>query len=92
MVRHLLAALRPAGSVRHLPLVTGLKHCLGPFEAYAKSALPQTPFREGRGRLDGKNFYYARDDEVFTAAARDGFTWSVHRPHTVIGKGGSARR
>ena len=23
---------------------------------------------------------------AFAAAARDGFTWSVHRPHTVIGK------
>jgi nucleoside-diphosphate-sugar epimerase len=47
--------------------------------------LPQTPFREEQGRLDVENFYYAQEDEVFAAAARDGFTWSVHRPHTVIG-------
>ncbi|MET0404046.1 MAG: NAD-dependent epimerase/dehydratase family protein, partial [Cystobacter sp.] len=46
MVRHLLDALRPAGSVRHVALVTGLKHYLGPFEAYGKGTLPQTPFRE----------------------------------------------
>ena len=86
MVRNLLDALRPAGSVRHVALVTGLKHYLGPFEAYGKGALPQTPFREEQGRLDVENFYYAQEDEVFAAARRDGFTWSVHRPHTVIGK------
>ncbi len=86
MVRNLLDALRPAGSVRHVALVTGLKHYLGPFEAYGKGALPQTPFREEQARLDLANFYYAQEDEVFAAAARDGFSWSVHRPHTVIGK------
>jgi nucleoside-diphosphate-sugar epimerase len=86
MVRNLLDALRPAKSVRHVALVTGLKHYLGPFEAYGKGALPQTPFREEQGRLDVANFYYAQEDEVFAAAKSDGFNWSVHRPHTVIGK------
>jgi nucleoside-diphosphate-sugar epimerase len=86
MVRNLLDALRPAGTVRHVALVTGLKHYLGPFEVYGQGVLPQTPFREEQGRLDVENFYYAQEDEVFAAAARDGFGWSVHRPHTVIGK------
>jgi nucleoside-diphosphate-sugar epimerase len=86
MVRNLLNGLRPASSVRHVALVTGLKHYLGPFEAYGKGTLPQTPFREDQGRLDIENFYYAQEDEVFAAAQRDGFTWSIHRPHTVIGK------
>ncbi|WP_128255616.1 SDR family oxidoreductase [Falsirhodobacter deserti] len=86
MVRNVLDALRPAGSVQHVALVTGLKHYLGPFEAYGKGSLPQTPFREEQGRLDVANFYYAQEDEVFAAAERDGFGWSVHRPHTVIGK------
>jgi nucleoside-diphosphate-sugar epimerase len=86
MVRNLLDALRPAGSVTHVALVTGLKHYLGPFEAYGKGRLPETPFREEQPRLDIENFYYAQEDEVFAAAARDGFTWSIHRPHTVIGK------
>jgi len=85
MVRNLLEAVRPAGSVEHVALVTGLKHYLGPFEAYAQGDLPQTPFREDQPRLPLENFYYAQEDEVFSAAARDGFTWSVHRPHTVIG-------
>ncbi len=85
MVRNLLDALRPGCSVRHVALVTGLKHYLGPFESYGKGALPQTPFREEQGRLDTPNFYYAQEDELFEAAARDGFSWSVHRAHTVIG-------
>ena len=86
MVRTVLDAVRPAGSVTHVALVTGLKHYLGPFEAYGQGVLPQTPFREEQGRLDIENFYYAQEDEVFAAAARDGFRWSVHRPHTIIGK------
>ena len=85
MVRNLLDALPAAEAPRHVGLVTGLKHYLGPFEAYGRGTLPQTPFREEQGRLDVENFYYAQEDAVFAAAARDGFTWSVHRPHTVIG-------
>ena len=62
-----------------------MKHYLGPFESYGKGALPATPFREEQERLPIDNFYYAQEDELFSAAARDGFTWSVHRPHTIIG-------
>lgn len=80
MVRNLLSALSPGGSVEHVALVTGLKHYLGPFENYGKGKLPETPFREEQGRLEIANFYYAQEDEVFAAAERDGFTWSVHRP------------
>ena len=87
MVRNLLNVLSGKQSVQHVALVTGLKHYLGPFEAYAKEGfLPETPLREEHPRLDIENFYYAQEDEVYTAAARDGFTWSIHRPHTVIGK------
>ena len=85
MVRHLLDALRPAASLQHVALVTGLKHYLGPFEAYGKGTLPATPFREEQPRLPVDNFYYAQEDEVFAAATRDAFGWSVHRPHTIIG-------
>ena len=85
MVRNLLEALRPVSSVRHVALVTGLKHYLGPFEAYGKGSLPQAPFREEQPRLDVDNFYYAQEDEVYAAAEKDGFTWSVHRPHTITG-------
>lgn len=85
MVRNVLDAVRPAGSVQHVALVTGLKHYLGPFEAYGSGSLPATPFREEQPRLDVENFYYAQEDAVFAAAERDGFSWSVHRPHTIIG-------
>ena len=84
MVRDLLAALAHA-PVEHVALVTGLKHYLGSFEAYAQGEMPDTPFHEDEQRLDSPNFYYAQEDELFAAAARQGFTWSVHRSHTVIG-------
>jgi len=85
LVRNLLDAVRDAKSVERVALVTGLKHYLGPFEAYGKGALPPTPFREDQPRLDIENFYYAQEDEVYSAAEKDGFDWSVHRPHTIIG-------
>jgi nucleoside-diphosphate-sugar epimerase len=86
MVRNLLDALAQQESLRHVALVTGLKHYLGPFEAYASSGtLPDTPLRESQPRLPVENFYYAQEDEVYAAAARDRFTWTIHRPHTIIG-------
>lgn len=86
LVRNLLNVLSPKKSVQHVALVTGLKHYLGPFEAYAKSvSLPETPLREEQPRLEYPNFYYAQEDAVYEASERDHFTWSIHRPHTVIG-------
>ncbi|NAZ75215.1 NAD-dependent epimerase/dehydratase family protein [Kineococcus sp. T13] len=85
IVRDLLAALGAQGSLRHVALATGLKHYLGPFEAYGRGELPDTPFLEDAERLDTPNFYYAQEDELFAAAARHGFTWSVHRAHTILG-------
>ncbi|ROQ37032.1 nucleoside-diphosphate-sugar epimerase [Frondihabitans sp. PhB188] len=84
MVRDLLTALDHA-PLEHVALVTGLKHYLGPFEAYAAGEMPDTPFHEDEPRLDTPNFYYAQEDELFAAAEKQGFTWSVHRSHTVIG-------
>jgi nucleoside-diphosphate-sugar epimerase len=84
MLRNLLNATAAEKSVRHVALVTGLKHYLGPFEAYAK-AQPDTPFSEEQPRLPYENFYYVQEDILFEAAERDGFTWTVHRPHTLIG-------
>ena len=52
----------------------------------AQARFPLTPVREEHPRLDTANFYYAQEDELYAAAKRDGFTWSVHRPHTVIGQ------
>jgi hypothetical protein len=46
MVRNVLDAVSKAETIQHVALVTGLKHYLGPFEAYGKGNLPATPFRE----------------------------------------------
>lgn len=84
MVRDLLSVLQDK-DVAHVALMTGLKHYLGPFEAYAAGEMADTPFHEEEPRLPVRNFYYAQEDELFAAAAKQGFTWSVHRAHTVIG-------
>ena len=84
MLQNLLDATGAEKSVEHVALVTGLKHYLGPFEAYAK-AQPDTPFSEDQARLPYENFYYVQEDILWAAAERDGFAWSVHRPHTLIG-------
>jgi nucleoside-diphosphate-sugar epimerase len=84
MLRNVLDPVSRSGSVKHVALVTGLKHYLGPFEAYAK-APADTPFREDQNRLEYQNFYYDQEDVLFDAAERGGFSWSVHRAHTVIG-------
>lgn len=84
MLRNVLDAAGSGGTVEHVALVTGLKHYLGPFEAYGKDPA-KPPFRESQGRLPYPNFYYEQEDVLFAAAERYGFSWSVHRPHTVIG-------
>lgn len=84
MLTNLLDGLANAKSVQHVALVTGTKHYLGPFEAYGASK-PDTPFVEDKPRLPGENFYYTQEDILFAKAAASGFTWSVHRPHTIIG-------
>ena len=83
MVSNLLAALN-GKAIAHVALVTGLKHYMGPFEAYARSK-PVTPFREEQPRLPYENFYYSQEDVVFAGAKQQGYSWSVHRPHTLIG-------
>jgi nucleoside-diphosphate-sugar epimerase len=84
LLRNVLDAIGSGAPLRHVALVTGLKHYLGPFEAYAKAPM-DTPFRESQPRLPYQNFYYDQEDVLHEAAQLRGFTWSVHRPHTMIG-------
>lgn len=84
MLRNLLEVVTAKPSLKHVALTTGLKHYLGPFEAYAKTQ-PDTPFREDQERLPYQNFYYDQEDILWEFADTGQFTWSVHRPHTVIG-------
>jgi nucleoside-diphosphate-sugar epimerase len=84
LVRNVLSAFDRTKNLRHAALVTGMKHYLGPFEDNAKSKV-ETPLREDMPHLAAENFFYAQEDELFAAAKRQGFTWSVHRSHTTIG-------
>jgi nucleoside-diphosphate-sugar epimerase len=84
MLQNALDAIAAADTVAHVALVTGLKHYQGPFERYAERP-QEAPFREDMERLPFENFYYTQEDILFEAAARHGFTWSVHRSHTLIG-------
>ena len=83
MIRNLFEGIADA-PVKHAALVTGLKHYLGSFDDYAQFT-PYTPFLESSPRLPGANFYYAQEDVLFEMAKKQGFKWSVHRPHTMIG-------
>ncbi len=83
--RNVLDGLRLADApLQHVVLITGVKHYLGPFKDFGRF-LPDTPFLEDTPRLPIPNFYYAQEDVLFDAAARDGFSWSVHRPNAVVG-------
>jgi nucleoside-diphosphate-sugar epimerase len=83
MMRNLFAGLEDAPLV-HATLVTGTKHYLGSFENYG-SGRAETPFRESEPRQPGDNFYYTLEDILYETARARSFSWSVHRPHTVIG-------
>ncbi len=85
MVLNVIESLGSRLQGSHIALVTGLKHYLGPFEAYGKGVVPSTPFREEQGRQPVDNFYYAQEDEIFAGAKKYGYQWSIHRPHTIIG-------
>jgi nucleoside-diphosphate-sugar epimerase len=83
MIENFFAALR-GKPIQYMALVTGTKHYLGPFESYGHTSA-ETPFRENAPRLPGLNFYYTQEDALFREAAAEGFAWTVHRPHSIIG-------
>ena len=87
MVRNVLDALSPKRSVQHVALVTGLKHYLGPFDGYVRRARCRRRrcARSSRG-WTSRISTTPRKTRSMPRPPRDGFTWSVHRPHTVIGK------
>jgi nucleoside-diphosphate-sugar epimerase len=84
MIENLFAALSDSTTLQHAALITGTKQYLGPFEAYGQTAA-ETPFREDTPRLPGLNFYYTQEDVLFAEAGQRGFSWSVHRPHSIVG-------
>lgn len=79
MLRNFLGALDPA-QLRHVALVTGMKH----YYHRMAGLVAETPFREEHPRLPAENFYYILEDILLHSAAR-GFSWSIHRPNTIVG-------
>jgi nucleoside-diphosphate-sugar epimerase len=85
MLRNLMQVLGERGSVEHVSLLTGLKHYIGSPAQQGTIPPADTPFDERSPRLEVDNFYYAQEDAVFEAAEQQGFSWSVHRAHTIVG-------
>ncbi len=83
MLKNLLDALS-GRSLTHVALVTGGKNYFGSFSDSGKYSVV-TPYREEQKRQPGLNFYYTQEDILFEQAKAKGFSWSVHRPDTVIG-------
>jgi len=84
MLENLLVAFTQVAKLKHVALVTGTKHYLGPFESYGKVD-PVTPFAETHPRLDYPNFYYTQEDILIAKSKQFEFNWTVSRPHTIIG-------
>ena len=70
--------------MRHVALVTGLKHYLGPFDAYGELDVPDTRSTRKRTGCPSRTSTTRRKTSV-RRGRRDGFTWSIHRAHTIIG-------
>ena len=85
MVRNLLHAVE-GKKMKHVALVTGAKHDMGPFEAYAKTKVV-TPFREEQPRLPGHEQASTTIKKTKCLRPRKGRAslGRVHRPHTLIG-------
>ncbi|KAJ8634187.1 hypothetical protein MRB53_027523 [Persea americana] len=91
MLKNVLTTLTsstPSSRLRHISLLTGTKHYMGPFDDpafYPKSrAIPlELPFREGTARLPYPLFYYSLEDLIASYSPK--LTWSVHRSSIIIG-------
>ena len=83
MLQNTFDAIR-GKKINQTVLITGLKHYLGPFSAYAATPM-DTPFHETQERLMIPNFYYTQEDILFEEARKQNFTWTVLRPHSMIG-------
>ena len=84
MLRNVLDALG-SDTLRHVALVTGTKHYIWDLSKFSgKGAQRRLSAKHGRA-CRSKTSITLQEDILFEAAARGRFTWSVHRPHTVIG-------
>ena len=86
MVRDVLARCVPGDRCGTVALVTGLKHYLGPFEAYRQGATCPTPLPRGRGPAAvTRALDYAQEDEVCAAASATASPGACTARSTIIG-------
>ncbi|CAN6449678.1 unnamed protein product [Victoria cruziana] len=87
MLRNVLDAVIPnAPGLQHICLQTGGKHYFGPFEQIEGLVPHEPPYHEDLPRLPCPNFYYTMEDILFEVVDnREGLTWTVHRPTTILG-------
>lgn len=79
MLRNLLDPLIEAGSLEHVSLLQGTK-------AYGFHLGPMpVPAREREPRHPHDNFYWLQEDYVREKAAERGWSWTVLRPHLIVG-------
>lgn len=64
MIRNLFDALAPAETGQHAALMPGLKHYMGPVEAFGTREMRETPFREESERLDRVASFWHTDSDL----------------------------
>ncbi len=79
MLAHLLDALAPRRSLRHVSLLQGTKAYGAHLHAMA------IPGRESSPRDDHENFYWLQEDLLRERSAAEGFTFTIWRPPVVFG-------
>ncbi|XP_057788167.1 (S)-8-oxocitronellyl enol synthase ISY1 [Salvia miltiorrhiza] len=87
MLKNVLNVVIPnCPDLKHICLLTGRKHYLGPFQSLWKIQTHDPPLTEDLPRLDCPNFYYTLEDILFEEVGKkEGLTWSVHRPGVIFG-------
>ncbi|KAG6406639.1 hypothetical protein SASPL_134245 [Salvia splendens] len=87
MLRNVLSVVIPnCPNLKHICLLTGRKHYVGPFERLWNTQAHDPPLTEDLPRLDCPNFYYTLEDILFEEVGKKaGLTWSVHRPGIIFG-------
>ena len=79
MLRNLMDPLREIATLQHVSILQGTK-------AYGGHIRPlRVPAREDQARVVHPNFYWLHEDYVRSAAAADGFAFSIFRPQLIVG-------
>nr|QOL71526.1 iridoid synthase [Valeriana jatamansi] len=86
MFKNILDSIIPnAPNLQHIALQTGVKHYMGIFETETGEKPHDSPYTEDLPRLNVPNFYHDLEDILYEETAKNGLTWSVHRPALIFG-------